>query len=76
MNVNTSEPTTELVKRDQLISRRYQVDVKKIMCPLQWWEHDNPCSLLWVFLLTKYKALWDHTYKLKESFLQSIYSLI
>lgn len=38
MNVSTSEPTKELVNRDQLIFRRYQVDVKKIMCPFQWWE--------------------------------------
>jgi hypothetical protein len=38
MNVSTSEPTKELVNRDQLIFRRYQVDVIKIMCPFQWWE--------------------------------------
>jgi hypothetical protein len=34
MTANTSEPTTELVNRDLLIFRCYQVDVKDIKCPL------------------------------------------
>ncbi len=36
---NTSEPTKELVNRERvLIFRQYQVDVKEIKCPLQWWQ--------------------------------------
>jgi hypothetical protein len=35
---NTSEPTKELVNRELLIFRGYQVDVKEIKCPLQWWQ--------------------------------------
>jgi hypothetical protein len=38
MITNTSEPTTKLVNRKLLIFRCYQVDVKNIKCPLQWWE--------------------------------------
>jgi hypothetical protein len=38
MTTNTSEPTTELVNRELLIFRHYQVDVKYIKCPLQWCE--------------------------------------
>jgi hypothetical protein len=34
MIVNISEPTTELIKRELLIFKRYQVDVKDIKCPL------------------------------------------
>jgi hypothetical protein len=33
-----NEPTMELVNKELLIFKRYQVDVKNIKCPLQWWE--------------------------------------
>jgi hypothetical protein len=36
MTTSTSEPTMELVNRELLIFKRYQVDVKDIKCPLQW----------------------------------------
>jgi hypothetical protein len=38
MTSNTSEPIMELVNKELLIFRHYQVDVKAIKCPLQWWE--------------------------------------
>jgi hypothetical protein len=38
MTTNTSEPTTKLINKELLIFRHYQVDVKDIKCPLQWWE--------------------------------------
>jgi hypothetical protein len=38
MIANTSEPTTELVNREILVFKHYQVDVKNIKCPVQWWE--------------------------------------
>ncbi len=38
MTTSTSEPTIELVNRKLMIFRCYQVDVKDIKCPLQWWE--------------------------------------
>jgi hypothetical protein len=34
--ISTSEPTKELIKRELLIFKRYQLDVKNIKCPLQW----------------------------------------
>jgi hypothetical protein len=33
----TSEPVKKLVKRELLIFKRYQLDVKDIKCHLQWW---------------------------------------
>jgi hypothetical protein len=36
--VNISEPVEKLVKKELLIFRRYQLDVKDIKCPLQWWQ--------------------------------------
>jgi hypothetical protein len=42
MIANISEPTTELINIKFLIFKHYQVDVKKIKCPLQWKEkHEN-----------------------------------
>jgi hypothetical protein len=37
-NANTSELAKEFVKRELLIFRRYQFNVKDIKCPLQWWK--------------------------------------
>jgi hypothetical protein len=34
---NTNEPAKELVKSELLVFKRYQLDVKDIKCPLQWW---------------------------------------
>jgi len=34
---STSEPVKKFVKRELLIFKRYQLDVKDIKCPLQWW---------------------------------------
>jgi len=34
---STSKPSKELVNRELLIFKRYQVDPKDIKCPLQWW---------------------------------------
>jgi hypothetical protein len=38
MTTNTSDPTMKLVNIELLIFRCYQMDVKDIKCPLQWWE--------------------------------------
>jgi hypothetical protein len=40
--VNTSGLTTKLNNREHFIFMYYQMDVKNIKCPLQWWEkHEN-----------------------------------
>jgi hypothetical protein len=42
MTTGTNEPTIELVKKELLIFRCYQVNIKDIKCPLQLWEkHEN-----------------------------------
>ncbi len=38
MTTNTSDPTTQLVNKELLIFKHYQVDVNNIKCPLRWWE--------------------------------------
>jgi hypothetical protein len=38
MTTNTSEPIEEIVKKELLIFRKFQMDVKKIKYPLQWWQ--------------------------------------
>ncbi len=36
---STSEIVKEIVKRELLIFRKYQLDVKYIKCPFQWWQN-------------------------------------
>ncbi len=38
MEIGINESSKENVKRNLLIFRHYQVDVKKITCPFRWWE--------------------------------------
>ncbi len=48
---STSELIEELVKRELLIFRRYQLDVKDIKCPLQWWQKHEAMFLIVGFLV-------------------------
>jgi hypothetical protein len=42
MFVGTSKPTKEVVNKELLMFRRFQVDVKNIECPLEWWvKHES-----------------------------------
>ncbi len=42
MYAGTSEPTKEVVNKELLMFRRFQVDVKEINCPLKWWvKHES-----------------------------------
>jgi energy-converting hydrogenase A subunit M len=38
MITNTSEPSMKLINKELLIFKCYQVDVKNIKCPMQYWE--------------------------------------
>jgi hypothetical protein len=68
MNVSTSEPTKELVNRDQLIFKRYQVDVKKIMCPFQWWEKHKSMFPTMGFLARQILGIMGSQIKTKRIF--------
>jgi hypothetical protein len=35
---NTSEPTKKLVNKELFVFKQYQMHVKEIKCPLQWWQ--------------------------------------
>jgi len=39
--VSTSEIIEKNVKRELLIFKKYQLDVKNIKCPFQWWEKQD-----------------------------------
>jgi hypothetical protein len=55
MFVGTNEPTKEVVNKELLMFRRFQVDLKDIQCPLEWWA--SLYFQLWHFLLIKFLAL-------------------
>jgi hypothetical protein len=37
MSIGTSEPTKEVVNKELLMFKRFQMDVKDIKCSLEWW---------------------------------------
>jgi hypothetical protein len=37
MTTSTSEPMIELVNKEFLIFKKFQLDFKEIKCPMQWW---------------------------------------
>jgi hypothetical protein len=42
MSIGTNEPTKEVVNKELLMFKRFQVDVKDIKCPLKWWaKHES-----------------------------------
>jgi hypothetical protein len=42
MSPRLNEPTKEVVNEELLMFRRFQVDVKDIKCPLEWWaKHES-----------------------------------
>jgi hypothetical protein len=47
MIASINELTTKLVDKKLLIFKCYQVDVKDIKCPLQWWEKHKHVSYNW-----------------------------
>jgi hypothetical protein len=47
---STSEPSKELVTKELLIFKHYQVDPKNIKCPLQWWGKHEAMFLTFGFL--------------------------
>jgi hypothetical protein len=47
---STSELAKELVKRELLIFKRYQLNVKDIKCPFQWWQKHEAMFLTIGFL--------------------------
>jgi hypothetical protein len=36
--IGTNKPTKEVVNKELQMFKRFQVDVKDIKCPLEWWE--------------------------------------
>jgi hypothetical protein len=48
---NINELAKEIIKRELLIFRHYQLDVKDIKCPLWWWEKYKAMFLTIGFLI-------------------------
>jgi len=50
MSTKTSEPTKEVMNKELLMFRRFQMDVKNIKCPLKWWaKHKSLFSIVAFF---------------------------
>jgi hypothetical protein len=65
---STNEPIEKLVKRELLVFKRYELDVKDIKCPLQWWQKHETMFATIRFLADKFWVLLDFKLKHKEFF--------
>jgi hypothetical protein len=55
MTTNINEPMKELVDRELLIFKRFQMDVKDIKYPFRWWEkHEFMFPIIELALLVKF----------------------
>jgi hypothetical protein len=50
MSHSSSEPTKEVVNKELMMFRRFQMDVKNIKCPLEWWVKEQSLFLIVAFL--------------------------
>jgi hypothetical protein len=57
MFVGISEPTKEVVNKELMMFRRFQMDVKDIKCPLEWWAKHESLFPTMTFLFVKFLAL-------------------
>jgi hypothetical protein len=48
---STNEPVEKLVKKELLIFKKYQLDVKDIKCLFQWWQKHETMFLIVGFLV-------------------------
>jgi hypothetical protein len=53
MIINISEPTKELVNKEHLIVKQYQVDFKDIKCPFKQWNKHGTLFFVVGFLAHK-----------------------
>jgi hypothetical protein len=65
---NTRELVKELVKRELLIFKRYQLDVKDIKCPLQWWQKHEAMFPIVGFLAQYFEDCWITNRNRKDLF--------
>ncbi len=47
MSASINEPTKDMVNKELMMFKRFQVDVKDIKCPLEWWaKHKSFFSIV------------------------------
>jgi len=68
MTSSTSELATELVNKELLIFRHYQVDVKDIKCPLQWREKHESMFPTFGFCARKILGIIESQIETKKIF--------
>jgi hypothetical protein len=66
MATKTNESTKEIVKKRFLIFRHYQMDVKEIIYPFQWWEkHEVMFSIIGFLACQIFRIIGSQINKLR-----------
>jgi hypothetical protein len=56
---STNEPTKEPMKRELLLFKHYQLDIKEINSLVLWWkQYETMFLTIWFFNLTNFKYCW------------------
>jgi hypothetical protein len=69
MTVSTSELVMELVNRELLIFKRFQMDPKEIKWPLQWWQKHESMFPIVGFLVQQILGIVESQIETKRIFL-------
>jgi hypothetical protein len=59
MSTRTNEPTKELVNKELQMFRKFQVHVKDIKCPLEWWGKHESLFPIVTFLASQIFGIVD-----------------
>ncbi len=65
---NTNEPVKEFMNRELLVFRKYQLDVKDIKCPLQWFQKYETMFLTIGFLAQQILGVIGSQIEIKRIF--------
>jgi hypothetical protein len=69
MTTNTNEPTKEVVNLELLIFKRFQMDVKNIKCPFEWWEkHESMFPTIGFLACQNLRNYWFTNIEIKKIF--------
>jgi hypothetical protein len=68
MSIGTNKPTKDVVNKELLMFRKFQVNVKDIECPLKWWARHEYLIPIVAFPTHHILGMVDSQIKIKRIF--------
>jgi phage terminase large subunit len=67
-SIRMNEPTKEVVNKELQMFKKFQVDVKDIKCPLEWWVNHRSLFPTITFLTCQIFGIVGYQIKIKNFF--------